>query len=293
MRPLVAALLLTIAAAAAGQPTAATPYADRAEVKRFIRSMVERHGFVESELVTLFSRLYRVEPVLQAIVTPAEITRWSDYRPIFVNAKRIEGGLAFWKAQQKTLARAERTYGVPAPIIVAIIGVETSYGRNAGRWRVVEALATLAFDYPPRAGFFRGELENYLLLARDADVDVFSVRGSYAGAIGIPQFMPSSLRRYAVDFDRDGKIDLSRNNADAIGSVANFLKQHGWRRGQPLQRKDGEADEAAGERAIDLGTEKRVGLANFQVLMRYNRSPLYAAAVADLAEALAAQRGGK
>ena len=293
MRQLAAALLLTIAAAAVGQPAATTPYAERAEVRRFIRDMVERHGFVESELVTLFSRLTRVEPVLTAIATPAEIKVWPDYRAIFINAKRIEAGLAFWKAHQRTLARAEKRYGVPAEIIVAIIGVETSYGRNPGRWRVVEALATLAFDYPPRASFFRSELEHYLLLARDADVDVFSVRGSYAGAIGIPQFMPSSLRRYAVDFDRDGRIDLSRNNADAIGSVGNYLKQHGWRSGQPVQRKAGDAEAAAGERIIDLGSEKRVGLANFQALLRYNRSPLYAAAVADLAEALAAQRAGK
>jgi membrane-bound lytic murein transglycosylase B len=295
MRSWLSVLLLFLAATVAAQPSTpapAVPYAERAEVKRFIRDMVDRHGFVESELVTLFSRLYRVEPVLTAIVTPAEITRWTDYRPIFVNAKRIEAGLAFWKAHQRTLARAEKRYGVPAEVIVAIIGVETSYGRNPGRWRVVEALATLAFDYPPRAGFFRSELEHYLLLARDADVDVFSVRGSYAGAIGIPQFMPSSLRRYAVDFDRDGRIDLSRNNADAIGSVANYLKQHGWRSGQALQRKTGEAEAAQGERLIDLGSEKRVGLANFQAILRYNRSPLYAAAVADLSEALAAQRSG-
>jgi len=294
MKRLLAVLLLGAAVAAGAQPAGpAAAYGERAEVKRFIRDMVERHGFVESELVTLFSRLYRVEPVLTAIATPAEITRWSDYRPIFVNPKRIEAGLVFWKTHQRTLARAEKRYGVPAEIIVAIIGVETSYGRNPGRWRVVEALATLAFDYPPRGTFFRSELEHYLLLARDADVDVFSVRGSYAGAIGIPQFMPSSLRRYAVDFDRDGRIDLSRNNADAIGSVANFLKQHGWRSGQPLQRKEGEADAGAGERLIDLGSEKRVGLANFQALLRYNRSPLYAAAVADLSEALAAQRAGR
>ena len=131
----------------------------------------------------------------------------------------------------RTLERAEREYGVPPEYIVAIIGVETFYGRNTGRWRVIDALTTLAFDYPPRAEFFRNELEQYLLLARDAGIDVFSVRGSYAGAIGIPQFMPGSTRRYAVDFDGNGAIDLRRSPADAIGSVANFLKQHGWQRG--------------------------------------------------------------
>jgi len=287
MKALVAAMLLALAAPALAQ----SPYGERAEVKAFIRGLVERHGFVEGELNTLFARVYRVEPVLQAIVAPAEIAPWPDYRAIFVNPRRIEGGIAFWTAQEALLARAEREYGVPAEIIVAIIGVETFYGRIPGRWRVVEALATLAFDYPPRANFFRGELENYLLLARDSGLDVFSVRGSYAGAIGLPQFMPGSLRRYAVDFDGDGAIDLSRNTADAIGSVANFLKQHGWRPGEAVQRREGIPDQAAGERAIDLGTEQRIGLANFQVLMRYNRSPLYAAAVADLSEVLKKNRG--
>jgi len=289
MRKFLAGMLLAIVAPALAQ----SHYGERAEVRSFIRDLVERHGFVEGELKTLFSRVYRVDPVLQAIAAPAEIARWPDYRALFVNSPRIAGGLAFWKTHEAFLARAERDYGVPAEIIVAIIGVETFYGRNPGRWRVIEALATLAFDYPPRAGFFRAELENYLLLARDAGFDVFSVRGSYAGAIGIPQFMPGSLRRYAVDFDGDGAIDLSRNTADAIGSVANYLKQHGWRTGEAVQRKQGSPDETAGDRTIDLGTERRIGLANFQVLMRYNRSSLYAAAVADLAEALRAQRLGR
>ena len=123
---------------------------------------------------------------------------------------------------------------MPAEIIVAIIGVETFYGRNTGRWRVVDALTTLAFDYPARAGFFRAELENYLLFARDGNLDVFAMRGSYAGAMGLPQFMPSSARRYAGDFDKDGAVDLRRSPSDAIGSVGNFLKQHGWRKGMPM-----------------------------------------------------------
>ena len=289
MKALLAAVLLAFAAPMLAQ--APPSYVERAEVKTFISEMVARHGFVEGELNALFSRVYRMDPVLQAIAAPAEIARWADYRPIFVNARRIAGGQAFWKTNEAFLERAVREYGVPSEIIVAIIGVETNYGRNAGRWRVVEALATLAFDYPPRASFFRTELENYLVLARDSGLDVFSVRGSYAGAIGIPQFMPGSLRRYAVDFDGDGAIDLSGNAADAIGSVANYLKQHGWRTGEAVQRRKGPPDESAGERSINLGSERRVGLANFQVLMRYNRSPLYAAAVADLAEALKKNRG--
>jgi membrane-bound lytic murein transglycosylase B len=287
MRKLLAGMLLAIAAPALAQ----SPYGERAEVRSFIRDLVERHGFVEGELKTLFSRVYRVDPVLQAIVPPAESPRWGDYRALFVNPRRITGGLDFWKIHAGPLARAEREFGVPAEIIVAIIGVETLYGRNTGRWRVVEALATLAFDYPPRAKFFREELEAYLLLAREAGFDVFSVRGSYAGAIGIPQFMPGSLRRYAVDFDGDGAIDLRANPADAIGSVANFLKQHGWQAGEEVQRKASGDGETGGGVLINLGTEQRIGLANFQVLMRYNRSALYAAAVADLSEELKKNRG--
>jgi membrane-bound lytic murein transglycosylase B len=221
------------------------------------------------------------------------------------------------------LERAEKKYGVAPEYVVAIIGVETFYGRNTGNWRVVDALTTLAFDYPPRAGFFRSELENYLVMARDAGWDVFSVRGSYAGAIGIPQFMPSSARRYAVDFDGNGRIDLQKSRPDAIGSVGNFLKQHGWQRDADVAveaRVSGEAwrgfvsgrfeprysltelraagvefdsPQPAGAAAtlVELGnhdkpSEIRVGLRNFYVITRYNRSALYAAAVTDLAREL-------
>jgi membrane-bound lytic murein transglycosylase B len=285
------ALALLLAAGAAAHAQAPAAYGERAEVQNFIRGLVERHGFVEAELNTLFGRVYRVDAVLQAIATPAEVMRWPDYRALFLTPRRIGSGLEFWKKYEPQLARAEREHGVPAEIIVAIIGVETFYGRQSGRWRVIEALATLAFDYPPRAPFFRGELENFLLLARDGGFDVFSVRGSYAGAIGIPQFMPGSLRRYAVDFDGDGAIDLARNTTDAIGSVANYLKVHGWKSGQPVQIKPAPEGEPAEGRVIDLGTEKRQGLPNFLVIMRYNRSPLYAAAVADLSEELKKNRG--
>ena len=229
---------------------------------------------------------------------------------------------------RRPLRRARRTYGVPEEIVVAILGVETFYGRNVGRWRVIDALATLAFDYPPRALFFRGELENYLLFARELELDVFSVKGSYAGAIGIPQFMPGSYLRYAVDFDGDGNIDLRGNAADAIGSVANFLQHHGWLRGSPVQRGariKGEGYAAliaanplpqhtlaelaragvevrgaplpADTRAVLLQLDTpeqpadfRIGLQNFYVLTRYNRSLFYALSVADLAEQLRAAR---
>ena len=311
MKRFIVLLALLALAAPAG-----ASYEERPEVRAFIRELVDRHGFVEEELKVLFSRVQRADPVLQAILpeTQAQLT-WDDYRATFLNDKRIEAGIAFWKANGRALARAERRFGVPAQIVVAIIGVETFYGRQTGRWRVVDALTTLAFDYPPRARFFRNELENYLLLARDNGLDVFAVRGSYAGAIGIPQFMPGSARRYAVDFDGDGAIDLRRSAADAIGSVANFLRQHGWQPGGEVQVKalvEGEAWRAlatglepkhaiadlanAGVQPekpvaspvafIDLGSERRLGLHNFYVLTRYNRSALYASVVADLAAEL-------
>ena len=313
MRALAALLCIALAGPAAAS------YSERAEVKAFIRDMVARHGFVEAELNTLFTRVERADPVLQAILPQSQVMPWRDYRAQFVNEKRIAGGAEFWDAHRGALERAQRLFGVPPEIIVAIIGIETRYGRNTGRHRVVDALTTLAFDYPPRATFFRGELENYLLLARDTGLDVFEVRGSFAGAIGIPQFIPSSARAYAVDFDGNGAIDLRNSPVDAIGSVGNFLRKHGWRRGAPVQiraRTSGDAwrsyvggfeakhslDElvAAGVKPasrsdarvalIDLGSEQRLGLQNFYVLTRYNRSALYAAAVADLAEGLRKQR---
>ncbi|HYD58015.1 MAG TPA: lytic murein transglycosylase B, partial [Burkholderiales bacterium] len=230
------AFLLAFLAFGARAETHTDAYVHRPEVRQFIDELVERHGFVEAELVRLFSRVRPVAPILEAIATPSEKVRsWQDYRSLFMTERRIAGGVAFWKKHRRTLERAEREFGVPAHYIVAIIGVETLYGQNTGRWRVVEALATLAFDYPPRSSFFRQELESYLLLARDEGLEVFALRGSYAGAFGIPQFMPGSARRYAVDFDRSGSIDLSRSPIDAIGSVANFLKQHGWRTGAAVQ----------------------------------------------------------
>lgn len=324
----VLALLMALAPGAARADP--ETFAARPEVQAFMRDLVERHAFDASELQAVFSRARREEAVLTAVQTqPAALSRsWEDYRATFVNERLVKSGLAFWRQHRGQLERARRTYGVPEEIIVAILGVETFYGRNTGRWRVIDALATLAFDYPPRAPFFRGELENYLLFAREMELDVFAVKGSYAGAIGIPQFMPTSYLRYAVDFDGDGVSDLSGNTADAIGSVGNFLKHHGWRRGESVQRgasvngdghgafADGdllprhtleELTQAgiearggplpAGTRAVllelrspDRPAEYRLGLQNFYVLTRYNRSVFYAMAVSDLAETLRAAR---
>ena len=288
-----------------------------------MRDLVKRHGFIEGELKRVFARVQRTDPVLEAITRPAERVRsWEDYRAMLLTERRAAEGVEFWKKYRRSLARAEKKYGVPPEYVVAIIGVETFYGRNTGNWRVVEALTTLAFDYPPRASFFRNELEQYLLFARATGIDVFSVRGSYAGAMGLPQFMPSSARAYAVDFDGNGHIDLLKSRVDAIGSVANFLKVHGWQRGadvlvearvageawrafadgyepkhsMPALREAGvafDSPQPAGAQValIELSSAERpsdfrVALRNFYVITRYNRSALYAAAVSDLARQL-------
>ena len=303
--------------------TALASYAERPEVKEFMRDLVKRHRFAESELRRVFVKAKRVDPVLEAISRPAERVRtWEEYRAALLTERRINEGGEFWKKYRHTLERAHAKYGVAPEYVVAIIGVETFYGRNTGNYRVVDALATLAFDYPPRANFFRNELEQYLLFARADGVDVFSVKGSYAGAIGLPQFMPSSARAYAVDFDGNGHIDLRRSRADAIGSVANFLKVHGWQRDADVLvdakvagdawrpfadgvepkhsmlalREAGiqfDSPQPAGAPVVvvelasaDRPSDYRVALRNFYVITRYNRSAFYAAAVADLAREL-------
>ena len=303
----------------------AAQYAEREDVRQFIVEMADRHGFVRKELRTLFSKARFQPAIIKAITPPAEARAksWQAYRALFLTPQRIEAGVEFREQQREVLARAAALYGVPEEIIVAIIGVETVYGRNTGSYRVIDALTTLAFDYRPRAAFFRGELEHYLLYARDAGIDTLGLKGSFAGAIGIPQFMPGSYRRYAVDMDGDGRPDLSGSFADAIGSVANFLKSHGWEPDQPAAlaaqvRGDhyrqlvdagikpayrygdlaqfgvnvsGETRADALCALIELETPGEasaylVGLTNFYVLTRYNRSSMYAAAVLELAQAV-------
>lgn len=325
------AFLLAVPPFAQARGPAPVHYAHRPDVDAFIREMVERHGFVERELKIVFKRTTRQPEILKAIRPPASprARSWQAYRTNFINDRHIAEGLRFAAQHADALARAEREYGVPQEIIVAIVGIETFYGRNMGKWRVIDALATLAFDYPPRAEFFRSELEAYLLFARDADLDVLGVRGSYAGAIGIPQFMPGSYRRWAVDYDGDGVARLRSSPVDAIGSVANFLRSHGWVPGEPVVyaaeigtadvapllaqgikpartlaelatagvvvRADPAAKPGALAALIELETpdrasEYRVGLDNFYVITRYNRSSFYASAVYDLSEALRAAR---
>jgi len=315
---------------AAALAVAAEPYIHRDDVRAFVTEMVDRHGFEEEQLLAHFRRAKPTPAIIQAIKPPADpgARSWQAYRARFVEPVRIGRGLEFWRRHETTLARAEAIFGVPAEIIVAIIGVETLYGRNPGRFHAFNALTNLAFDYPPRAELFRRELEALLLLARDEQRDPWHYKGSFAGAIGLPQFLPSSIRAWAVDFDSNGSIDLAVSGVDAIGSVARFLAEHGWRNGEPIAlpaKVSGgdtlallaegirpvrlpadmapfgvEADGAPEQPAAlidlitpDAETEYRLGFNNFFVLTRYNRSSFYAAAVMDLAERLKAARSAR
>lgn len=295
------------------------------ELRGVIEQLERDKVYAPGELDTLFREVARDEGVLKAIARPAEGTReWKDYGPLFLNEERVRRGIAFWQEHAATLARAEAAYGVPAEMIVAIIGVETRYGANKGRNRVVDALATLGFDYPPRAPFFRKELREFLVLSKEAGLDPLATFGSYAGAMGFPQFMPSSWRNLAVDFDGDGRRDLINNPVDAIGSVANYFKANGWQTGAPVGTrarivnqdydailskelattstlgeiaKKGlvpreEGAYLAGEPASALrlqgnnGGEFWLAFTNFYVITKYNRSTLYAMAVWQLSEQL-------
>ena len=305
-------------------PVHAENYAGRADVQAFIAEMATRHNLDHDRLEALFGKTHSIPSVLKFIAPPADpgIRSWQAYRQRFIEPRRIAAGLDFWHKHRATLAKAEARTGVPAEFIVSIIGIETFYGKHLGRFDTFAALTTLAFDYPPRADLFRRELEALLLLARDEKRAPDSYRSSYAGAIGLPQFLPSSIRAYAVDFDNNGKIDLTASPADAIGSVANFLKEHGWESGSPIAVKVG-ADGTASKPLIDEGikplrrpaemsgfsvdipaaapdapaalidlitpnteTEYWLGYQNFYVITRYNRSSFYAMAVFQFAEAL-------
>ena len=311
-----------------------TPLASRPEVRAFVEDLARRQGLPADATLDLLSEAH-VQPTIIALMD-RHVTgepSWLRYRARFVTARRIQDGVAFMASHEAALDRASRTYGVSAEIIAAIIGVETAYGRNTGSYRVLDALTTLAFDYPRRSAFFRDELEAFLIHARDDRVDARAIRGSYAGAIGIPQFMPGSILRWAVDFDHDGRRDLVGSAEDAIGSVARYLQGHGWQAGEPsgwLARAQGEdwrsrvsprfepshtvaelgqygihAQPGAGKPAAQTrvalvaldspGVRPTLYLAtaNFEAITRYNRSSFYAMAVVDLAAGIATERRGR
>ncbi len=294
----------------------------------FIDKMTQEHGFDKQALRKLFSSVEVKDSILKAISRPAEKSKpWYDYRKIFLGKKRTNGGVRFWDEYADDLARAEAEYGVPAEIIVAILGVETRYGGNVGGYRVIDALSTLAFRYPKRSKFFTSELEHFLLLTREEGKSSLLPVGSYAGAMGLAQFMPSSYRHYAVDFDGDSQRDIWQNPTDAIGSIANYLAEHGWVRGQSIVHKSKilsgspaamlEAGlkpslsraqlKAAGLSLMDLpcgedkvslielentsGPDYWLARKNFYVITRYNHSPMYAMAVTQLADEIRQARG--
>lgn len=288
--------------------------------RAFIGEMVMEHGFEAAELRQLFSKIKPKSSIIKAISRPAEKAKpWHEYRKIFLGQKRINGGVKFWATHAEALARAESLYGVPAEIIVAILGVETRYGGNVGGYRVLDALATLAFQYPPRSKFFRSELVNFLLLTREENISPIKPIGSYAGAMGLPQFMPSSYRHYAIDFNGDGTRNIWTDPEDAIGSIANYLLEHGWVKGESIAHRAFVPASAAAklvdaglkpsiirQELADLGgtssylprddelfaiialenhsgPEHWVALQNFYAITRYNHSRMYGMAVTQLA----------
>ena len=285
----------------------------------FISQMVEQHDFDKTDLTNVLKQAKKSQTILDAISRPAEKKLiWHEYRQIFLKDKRINQGVDFMQKNKAKLDEAQEKYGVPPEIITAIIGVETFYGRIAGSYRVVDALNTLAFYYPKRSDFFRSEFEHFLLLAREQGFDPNSLKGSYAGAMGMPQFISSSYRHYAIDFDNDDVIDIWNNTDDAIGSVANYFAEHGWLKGKPIINKvsvEGEEYKKALKKGLSLdinesdlskygiktnssiekneklklfeykldkGSEYWLAHKNFYVITRYNHSQLYAMAVYQL-----------
>lgn len=296
------------------------------QVDQFVSMMVEKHQFDPDFIQQTLDSANKNQTILDAIAKPWEAKPWHQYYPIFLTDKRLAKGVKFWQEHKVTLQRAEKETGVPAQIIVAIIGVETFYGTYKGKYPVLDALYTLGFHYPPRAKFFKSELAEYFLLTREEGFPMTEVKGSYAGAMGWGQFISSSYRHYAIDFDGDGVRDLLNNPVDAIGSVANYFKRHGWIPNEPIAFKakvinqDAKVDDLISkslkyqhtwQELADAGieieknitiqpnqsvkllsfeqaefTEYWVGLPNFYTITRYNHSPLYAMAVFQFSQQL-------
>jgi membrane-bound lytic murein transglycosylase B len=295
------------------------------ELQALITSLEKETIYPRGELAGIFADVKRQNKALEAMMRPAESTKeWKDYRPQFLTNERINKGLDFWDKYQDVLNKAEAQYGVPPEVILAIIGVETKFGGNKGNFRVVDTLSSLAFDFPRRSTFFRQELKSFLILSKEQGLNPLDVYGSYAGAMGYPQFMPSSWRNLAVDFDGDNKIDLLNNPVDAIGSVANYFKSNGWKSNDPvavrakiiadnydeaINSKDLKTVSTLAEvknKGLDIkegsfagktpvsalrlqgenGAEFWLAFNNFYVITTYNRSTLYAMAVFQLSQAL-------
>ena len=296
------------------------------EVDTFIAKMAREHEFDALELRKMFASFEPNQTIIKAIGAPATSKPWSYFRKLYVTPSRVDGGVEFWNEHAPWLEKARIKYGVPEEIITSIIGVETIYGRYTGKFQVADALYTLGFEVPRRSRFFQGQFEHFLLLTRENEVDPSAVKGSFAGAMGIPQFMPSSYRQYAVDFDGDGRVDLWNSVADAIGSVANYLSRFGWEQGEQIAlpaivtaeepetlkrlgvkpsltlaewrsrgvEADGQARSHVDAGFFSLegeeGPQYWVSFYNFYVITRYNRSNNYAMAVYQLAQEIAGKR---
>ncbi len=309
------------------QSVSAMPFSNRPEVQQFIQEL-ELESDDKKRALRALSQLESSAEIIERMNKPSEALSWDKYKKLLVSEKRIKDGVAFWNEQSTVLQQAQDKYGVPAEIIVAIIGIESSYGKNRGKYPVLQALATLAFDYPPRATFFKNELKEYLLLTTEQHIDPLDLNGSYAGAMGSPQFIASSYRKFAVDFDNSGKIDLVNNINHAIGSVGNYFVEHGWQTGKPVAYKATtkgskfkslpvavpkapmptlslanlkqhgvsisekiklpEEQVALLEFANGDKKEYWLGFNNFYVITRYNHSSNYAMAVYQLSQAISA-----
>ncbi|WP_394753648.1 lytic murein transglycosylase B [Crenothrix sp.] len=293
----------------------------------FIERMATSHQFNKAELEALFQNVEIKQEIIKKISSPAEGMPWYKYRKIFMTDARINAGVKFWQDNAQALAKAEQQYGVPAQIIIAILGVETLYGQKTGNYRVIDALSTLSFAYPPRSQFFVGELEKFLVLCKKDNISPLNPTGSYAGAMGMPQFMPSSFLSYAIDFNNDKHADIWHTPEDAIASIANYLAKHHWQANQPiaipitakdeqykakltkglkpdLRIAELESVNLTPLRPLPLDTEVKLlsfeqpqgnelwaGLNNFYVITRYNHSPLYAMAVFQLSESILNKKG--
>ena len=310
-------LCLLPACVSAGEPP--VPYGERTEVRAWIDRLAEEHGLPAERLHKLISASRHQPKVIASASRPAESKPWHWYRKIFLTDDRIRRGRAYLKEHAALLAEAERTYQVPAEVIAAIVGAESSFGRNTGAHPVLDTLVTLGFDYPPRAEFFRGQLEQLFLLEGEAGLDIQALRGSWAGALGQAQFIPSSYRDFAVDGDHDGRRDLWHSPADIIFSIANYFREHHWRQGEPVAERvrpeDPDAmplskalrpdvqpqqlaalgielqhptDEAVAVHRFENSSslEYWVGYHNFYVITRYNHSALYALMIHQLSRAL-------
>ena len=315
-------LLALVAGVAYGSQESRVNYSGSEELLTFVTEMAQKHGFNEEKLVEELGQAVYKQSIVDAISRPAERRlQWNEYQDIFLNQRRIREGKEFLRANAELLREIEEGYGVPSEIVTAVLGVETYYGRRMGSYRVMDALATLAFSYPPRSRFFRSELEQFLLLAREEARSLADFHGSYAGAMGYGQFIPSSYRAYAVDQDGDGERDIWENKEDAAASVANYLFRHGWQPGgaiigrarvpPPLEPEFGTEIKphrtlrelltagVVSEEAFDPevtvaplmyhgkgGSEYWLAQHNFYVITRYNRSRLYAMAVYQLSQKL-------